>query len=98
MKIALVATHSFPIPYPIYTGDIVILQLANTLAEMGHEVSLVAPAGSQPDSKVRLLEMEASYGKYPPSSQLCEQRAYDKYHNELLRCNIVHDFSNSKWI
>lgn len=97
MKIAIVATHSFPIPY-LPTGDIVILQLANALGDMGNEVFLVAPEGSHTSSNIKLLEMKASYGKYPPSSQECENDAYVKHANILNHCDIVHDFSNSKWI
>lgn len=97
MKIAIVATHSFPIPY-LPTGDIVILQLANVLGDMGHDVSLIAPAGTQTNGNVKLLEMKASYGKYPPSSQECENEAYLKHRFVIDQCDIVHDFSNSKWI
>lgn len=108
MKIALVATHSFPIPchnvfidgkyVNIHTGDFVILQLANALAELGHEIYLVAPEGSKPSNKVTLLSMMASYGKYPPSSETCENDAFNKHKEVLLSCDVIHDFSTTKMI
>lgn len=99
MKVSIIATHSFPIPYEnLHTGDIVILQLANAISDMGHEVSLVAPEGSKPSDKIKLLPMQASYGKYPPSSQECEAKAFVDHKDALLESDIVHDFSTSKII
>ena len=46
MKIAVVATHSFPIPWKTHTGDVVILDLAAGLSKLGHEVMVLAPEGT----------------------------------------------------
>lgn len=95
MKITIVATHSFPIPYKTHTGDIVILDLAKSLQSLGHDVALIAPYGTDFNN---LLPMQASYGKYPPSSEECEDDAFYKYKDILLQQDIVHDFSVSKRI
>lgn len=99
MKIILVATHSFPIPYKTHTGDIVILDLADTLADLGHDVSIAAPEGTQPINKnVKVLKMRASYGAYPPSARQCEEECFNNYVNEFNEADIVHDFSVEKTI
>lgn len=94
MKIAIIATHSFPIPYPnLHTGDLVILNLAKTLKDLGNTVSLFAPEKSDFD---RLYPIKASFGHYPPSSDECELKCYNDYRNILVKQDIVHDFSNTK--
>jgi len=96
MKIGIIATHSFPIPYPnLHTGDIVILNLANCLQSMGHEVTLYAPEGTAFNN---LKEMKCGYGKYPPSSQECEQNCYVCHEVSLHQQDIVHDFSITKQV
>ena len=96
LHIGLVATHSFPIPPPTHTGDVVILDLAIALTELGHEVTMYAPAGTKAPG--RLLTMPCTEGKAPPWSWECEQRCFDD-HKEALRAEeVVHDFSNSKRI
>ncbi len=96
MKITIVATHSFPIPYPnLHTGDLVILNLAKALAQLGHDVTMVAPEGTE---FPKLLPMRASLGSYPPSSEQCEVEAFKNHGQFLLTQDIVHDFSNTKCI
>ena len=96
MKIGIVATHSFPIPYPnLHTGDVVILNLAKELQSLGHDVMMFAPAGTDFSN---LRPMTASFGKYPPSSQHCELECFHANYKELMEMDIVHDFSNTKCI
>lgn len=96
MRIAIIATHSFPIPAPTHTGDIVILDLAIALTELGHEVTMYAPAGTKAPG--RLLTMPCSEGKAPPWSWECEQQCFDDHQEALRAEDVVHDFSNSKRI
>lgn len=98
MKIGLVTTHSFPVPYKTHTGDIVITDLARTLDEMGHEVHLYAPDGTYQPPHGQVFPMRASYGKYPPSSEDCEQECFNNYAHILRNEDIVHDFSVTKRI
>lgn len=94
MKIAIIATHSFPIPMlNLHTGDIVILDLARALKAQGHDVTLVAPAGTDFE---KLIPMTASYGKYPPSAEECEEEVYQS--NDFDQFDIIHDFSIGKTI
>lgn len=98
MRIALVATHSFPIPSPTHTGDIVIADLARALDELGHEVHLYAPEGTYCPPHGKQVSMKASYGKYPPSSQECEEECFSRHADLLRQADIIHDFSVSKRI
>lgn len=96
MKICLVATHSFPIPMKnLHTGDVVILDLANSLVAQGHEVTVCAPQGTDFPS---LIPMRASYGKYPPSSEECELECFNLNVDKFTKFDMVHDFSNTKKI
>lgn len=96
MKIGIIATHSFPIPYyNLHTGDVVILNLTKSLQAMGHEVTLYAPEGTAFNN---LKPMKASFGKYPPSSQECETDCFNNNRDSLFNQDIVHDFSVTKQI
>ncbi len=95
MKVCLISTHSFPLPFKTHTGDIVILDLAEALQKLGHQVWLCAPRETE---FTNLLPMPASYGKFPPSSQDCEMEAWANHKAQLLRFDMVHDFSNTKCI
>lgn len=96
MKIGIIATHSFPIPYPnLHTGDIVILNLANSLHGLGHQVTLYAPAGSNFDN---LKPIKASFGKYPPSVLDCENDCYVTHKDSLFSQDVIHDFSICKTV
>lgn len=98
MKIGLVTTHSFPVPYSTHTGDIVIAEMARALDGMGHTVTLYAPAGSYCPPNGRQLEMPCSFGKYPPRGEDCEQECFNTHATHLRAEDIVHDFSVTKRI
>lgn len=94
MKIGLVAMHTFPLPSPLFTGDKIILDLAIALTDLGHEVVMLAPAGTRAPGK--LCEMPASLGASSPTAEECEVATWNAYRNDLLRCDIIHDFSCDK--
>jgi glycosyltransferase involved in cell wall biosynthesis len=94
VRIGIVTTHSWPIPTPVHTGDVVILDLAIALTEFGHEVVMFAPAGTKAPGK--LCEMPASLGASTPTAWECEVAAWNAHRNDLLRCDIIHDFSCEK--
>lgn len=96
MRIGLVAMHTFPLPSPIHTGDVVILDLAIALTELGHEVVMFAPAGTQAPG--RLYEMPASLGGSSPLAHEAEQRCWDEHRDVILGLDVVHDFSVTKRI
>lgn len=98
MKIAIVATHSFPIPPPTHTGDVVILDLALALDEMGHEILLCAPEGTTIPPHGRLLPMPSSAGKAYPSAEECERRCLLDHYAALSSADVIHDFSITKAI
>lgn len=96
MKIGIIATHSFPIPYAnLHTGDFIILTLAKSLRKLDHEVTLYAPEGSDFDN---LKPFQASFGKYPPSVWDCENDCYRRHLDDLLNQDIIHDFSTYKTV
>jgi len=99
MKIGIITTHSFPVAFnKIHTGDIVIVDLARSLDEMGHEVHIYAPEGTYCPPNGKTFNMRASYGKYPPRGEDCELECYQNHKEELRKEDIVHDFSVTKQI
>lgn len=100
MKIAVIATCSFPITRfgtASKTGDSVIVDLIRSLEELSHQVYFIAPDNSYiPNGG--LFKMRASFGKYPPSNEDCETEAYNNHKDILKSCDIVHDFSVTKCI
>jgi glycosyltransferase involved in cell wall biosynthesis len=95
MRICLIATHSFPIPGPVHSGDVVILDLAHGLTELGHDVTLCAPDGT---AWPRLIPMRPSFGRFPPSADECELEAWMRHRDAFMAFDFVHDFSVSKRI
>jgi len=99
VRIAIIASHAWPLPSPARTGDSqIILDLTRTLAEMGHEVTLFAPKGTEAPEGVRLYESGmCSQGQAEPSAEQCELntlyhlRAYGPF-------DVVHDCSVNKTV
>jgi glycosyltransferase involved in cell wall biosynthesis len=101
LNIAIICTNSFPVPMPnLHTGDLVIVDLVQSLEKLGHYITFIAPEKSyNPQSKTgRLIPIRASFGKYPPALQDCEQECFNKYADILRNQDIVHDFSTFKTI
>lgn len=94
MKIGIVASHHWPIPTPVHTGDIVILDLAIALTHLGHEVVCFAPEGTKAPGK--LCPMQAALGSGTPSARDCEVGCFWDHSAELFSCDVVHDFSTEK--
>jgi hypothetical protein len=101
MKIGIISTHSWPVlPISVraHTGDFFYALLAQTLDEIGHEVTFFAPDGSYIPPNGKQLTMPCSQGTGYPSPLDCEQECYNKYSNILKQQDIVHDFSITKCI
>lgn len=98
MKIGIVATHSFPIPWKTHTGDVVILDLATGLSKLGHEVTVYAPEGTAVPENCRLMLMPCAWGRYPPTAESCELRCFEANEAALMAEDVVHDFSVNKSI
>src|SRR5438552_1411991 len=98
MEIGIDATHSYPIPTPNHGGDVVILDLALALDELGHRVTLYAPNGTTVPPDGRQFHMPCSDGKAPPYAYECEQACFNRHSEHLREEDIVHDFSITKRI
>lgn len=98
MKIGIVSTHSHPIPTPTHTGDIVIVDLAEALAELGHEVTLYSPEGTRVPSGGKVLSMPCANGTSTPSPLECEQACFNEHSSSIMEQDVIHDFSITKFI
>lgn len=90
MNIAIVSSHHWPIPTPVRTGHVVILDLAIALRALGHSVQLCAPAGT---AFPNLLATEATEGRGEPSQPEMERRALEQYRAEFEAADVIHDIS-----
>ena len=84
---------------------------AQGLAELGHEVTLVASKGSKAPPKVELIETVPSWDSLNPAQQQAyaksdrlwngwrahEEAAYRMYEADISKFDIVLDMSWSKW-
>ncbi len=73
-----------------------ITDMARSLGEMGHHVTMYSPDGTWTPSGGRQLSMPCAFGAWPPSSEDCEDECYRRHSSSLMDEDIVHDFSVSK--
>jgi glycosyltransferase involved in cell wall biosynthesis len=95
MNIVITSSHHWPIPTPVRTGHIVILDLAIALEQLGHAVSLCAPAGTKFS---RVLETEATEGRGEPSQPEMERRALEQHRAAFDAADVIHDISTDMTI
>ncbi len=95
MNVILVAPHQWKIPSPAHTGVIVILDLAIALQQLGHDVKLIAPDGTEFSD---VLPMPSSGMEATPTSREAESYALSKHAWALEAVDIIHDFSVTKLI
>ncbi len=93
LKIGIVATHNWPVPYKVHTGDHFYALLARGLDELGHEVTFFAPDGSYVPPHGRQLTMPCAWGGPTPTATACEQECFNTYADVFRGQDIVHDFS-----
>lgn len=96
MKIAIFATSFWPTPSPHHSGDYFYALLAETLVELGHQVSFFAPKGSIAQG-CKLYYMDCSFGAY--KEELFGKPERDCYlanRDIVLEHDVIHDFSPAK--
>jgi len=100
VRIAIISSHAWPLPSPARTGDSqILLDLTRTLAEMGHKVTLVAPAGTVAPEGVRLWRMRhCSHGTAEPPTDVCEQSTLGMMFGEEMPFDVIHDCSVNKTV
>lgn len=93
MRIGIVSTHAWPIPNAARTGDIWVLDLAIALLQLGHDVVMFSPAGTQFPN---VFAIPCSSGGERPSAVEAEMACWATWKQQLLSCDIVHDISQLK--
>jgi glycosyltransferase involved in cell wall biosynthesis len=92
VRIAIVAPTTYSSPPAAYGGEAEVWYVARALGELGHEVHLFAPGGSSVPPGGYLHYIRGSYGEASPAF---EYDPWDHYREELLSCDIVHDWSHN---
>lgn len=99
MKIAIVSTTGFTTPPEGYGGEVYVWWLTEALCKLGHEVSLFASYGSNTPSKGKLVPLRRSYGDWVQMIHTENEVLTTPYIlQELLSCDVVHDFSHNKQV
>ncbi len=108
MKIVVVSTPVFKVPLSGYGGlEMIAWQTAKGLAERGHQVSLVAPDGSEcpgvdiipvgPEMRVDELMAYGGFGEMKDQNGTKVRDAHPGYWQKLLDCDVCIDHTWNKW-
>jgi len=92
MKISIISNTSHTCPPCGWGAEIFIWDLACAYIELGHEVILYAPVGSQIPKGGKLVEIPLRDDCNPT----LEHKLFNKYKDDLKKSDFVHDFSHSK--
>lgn len=94
MRIALISSSAYPVPPPSYGGlELMVWNLAEALDKLGHDVTVIAPEGSNCPEHGHLIETIA-----PQTTVACdwfqaELAAYNIYKPFLGYFDVIHDHS-----
>lgn len=95
----MVSTTGFTTPPEGYGGEVYVWWLTEAICKLGHEVSLFASYGSNTPSKGYLIPLRRSYGDWVQMIHTENDVITTPYiRQELLDCDIVHDFSHNKQV
>ncbi len=94
MKIALLATTSWPTPPPAYGGEIFWWDLCCAFAQLGHDVTLYAAPGSLCPPNGRLRYLPGLYGT--AVGRTAEAAVVRWYTEEILQADYIIDASHQK--
>jgi glycosyltransferase involved in cell wall biosynthesis/GT2 family glycosyltransferase len=91
LKIGLLSTRFFGVPPPCYSGlEQIVWDLACALDELGHEVTLFAPKGSQAPPHGKLVETGEAHQTCKINWLQAELEAYDVFRDKLQEIDILH--------
>lgn len=91
MKIALISGYTNCCPPKAYGSESFQWGIADTLGKTGHEVHLLAPSGSgKPTNGFLHTIPETEQGRIDYGVEVTVEK---QYHDLLMDCDIVHDFS-----
>ena len=89
MRILIVTPTIFALPLKGYGGiEVVAYSLAIGYQKEGHQVAVVAPAGSELPESIELIETELRAG---------EEKAFETYAHRLPEFDIIHDHTFEAW-
>lgn len=90
MKIQLISTSQYPLPPRGYSGlEKIVYDLAGAYLEKGHQVSVVAPEGSELPEGIELI---------PIALGESEESAFAKYRDQLADFDVVHDHTFQSFV
>jgi len=95
MRIALITPSVFPCLSKGYGGvERICYNLGTELSRLGHEVTLIAPRGSQTPPKGELIETIDPPMRWTGGE---EKKAFETYKDKLTEFDIIHSHDHEKW-
>jgi len=91
LQISLISTTTYSTPPIAYGGEVFFWDLAEALAQMGHEIHLFAAPGSKCPTNGFLHYIRGTYGSI---SLAAENEVYQLYKDELLKSDFIIDCSH----
>jgi len=91
LRISLISTTTYSTPPIAYGGEVFFWDLAEALAQLGHEVTLYGAPGSKCPSNGFLHYIRGTYGSI---SLAAENEVYQVYKDELLQSDFIIDCSH----
>lgn len=95
MRIVVISTTTYSTPPVSYGGEVFFSDLAEALAQLGHEVHLFAAPGSKCPTNGFLHYIRGTYGSI---SFEVEHEVYEVYKDELLKSDFLIDCSHNHLI
>jgi len=91
LRISVISTTTYSTPPISYGGEVFFWDLAEALAQLGHEVHLFAAPGSKCPTNGFLHYIRGTYGSI---SLVAENEVYQIYKDELLKSDFIIDCSH----
>jgi glycosyltransferase involved in cell wall biosynthesis len=94
MRIALISSSVYPVPPLNYGGlELVVANLAEALDDLGHDVTVIAPAGSRCPKHGNIIETVVPQTEVKHDWFHAELAAYNVYKPFLDYFDVIHDHS-----
>ena len=93
MRVAIIASLTYPTPPPSYGGEIFWSDLSCAFSQLGHDVTLYAATGSKAPPHGKLRYVPCTYGNMASNT---EWLVVDWYMDEILKHDIILECMHSR--
>ena len=95
LRISLISTTTYSCPPISYGGEVFFWDLAEALAQLGHEMHLFSAPGSKCPTNGFLHYIRGTYGSISMSA---EHQVFEVYKDEILKSDFILDCSHNHFV